>query len=93
MKKVNICGMPYTVKECEDHFDSDCHCGLIIYSECIIKINKNMHEEMKKATLCHEIMHGILLNIGREDLSNDENFVTALGNAIYASFEVKEVEK
>lgn len=93
MRKVNICGMPYTVKECEDHFDSDCHCGLIIYSECLIKINKNMHEEMKKATLCHEIMHGILLNIGREDLSNDENFVTALGNAIYASFEVKEVEK
>ena len=93
MKKVNICGMPYTVKECEDHFDSDCHCGLIIHSECLIKINKNMHEEMKKATLCHEIMHGILLNIGREDLSNDENFVTALGNAIYASFEVKEVEK
>lgn len=93
MKKVNICGIPYTVKECEDHFDSDCHCGLIIYSECIIKINKNMHEEMKKATLCHEIMHGILLNIGREDLSNDENFVTALGNAIYASFDVKEVEK
>ncbi len=93
MKKVNICGMPYTVKECEDHFDSDCHCGLIIYSECLIKINKNMHEEMKKATLCHEIMHGILLNIGREDLSNDENFVTALGNAVYATFEVKEVEK
>ena len=93
MKKVNICGMPYTVKECEDHFDSDCHCGLIIYSECLIKINKNMHKEMKKATLCHEIMHGILLNIGREDLSNDENFVTALGNAVYATFEVKEVEK
>lgn len=93
MKKVNICGMPYTVKECEDHFDSDCHCGLIIYSECLIKINKNMHEEMKKATLCHEIMHGILLNIGREDLSNDENFVTALGNAVYATFDVKEVEK
>jgi len=93
MKKVNICGMPYTVKECEDHFDSDCHCGLIIYSECLIKINKNMHEEMKKATLCHEIMHGILLNIGREDLSDDENFVTAIGNAVYATFEVKEVEK
>lgn len=93
MRKVNICGIPYTVKECEDHFDSDCHCGLIIYSECLIKINKNMHEEMKKATLCHEIMHGILLNIGREDLSNDENFVTALGNAVYATFEVKEVEK
>lgn len=93
MKKVNICGIPYTVKECEDHFDSDCHCGLIIYSECLIKINKNMHEEMKKATLCHEIMHGILLNIGREDLSNDENFVTALGNAVYATFDVKEVEK
>ena len=93
MKKVNICGIPYTVKECEDHFDSDCHCGLIIYSECLIKINKNMHEEMKKATLCHEIMHGILLNIGREDLSNDENFVTAIGNAVYATFDVKEVEK
>ena len=92
MKKVNICGMPYTVKECEDHFDSDCHCGLIIYSECLIKINKNMHEEMKKATLCHEIMHGILTHMGRQSLSNDEEFVQGLANAIYQTFNIKGVK-
>ena len=67
--------------------------GQIRYMECQIALAAESSHEYKCLSLWHEIMHGILLNIGREDLSNDENFVTVLGNAIYASFEVKEVEK
>ena len=34
--------------------------------------------------------HGILMHLGYDDLSNDEHFVQAIGNAIYQGFTVKE---
>ena len=78
---VNICGVPHTVVEKEDSFDTDSHFGQIDYCKAEIRINKNMPKEMKAETICHEMMHGILVHIGRTDLSNDETFVQALGNA------------
>ena len=48
-----------------------------------------MHSEVKEETLCHEMVHGILTHMGYDNLSNDERFVQALGNAIYQGFEVK----
>ena len=56
---VNICGLPHKVIEKEDNFDIDCHFGQIDYKKCEIKINKDMTEEVKKETICHEIVHGI----------------------------------
>ena len=88
---VNICGIPHTVIEKEDSFDVDSHFGQIDYRKAEIIINKDMPKEMKAETLCHEIVHGILVHIGRQDLSNDETFVQALGNAINQSFEVRRV--
>ena len=80
--KVNICGIEHEVKECTDYFNGDLHLGQIDYGECVIK--------MKQETLCHEMTHGILMHLGYDDLSNDEHFVQALGNAIYQGFTVKE---
>lgn len=88
--KVNICGIEHTVIECEDNFDTETHMGVIDYAHAVIRINKDMSDQLKKATICHEILHGMLVHIGREDLSEDEQLVTALGNAINNSFEVKE---
>lgn len=65
--KVNICGIPHDVVEVEDTFNVDCHMGMIEYKDCLIKINKNMADAMKKETLCHEMIHGILVHIGRQD--------------------------
>lgn len=89
--KVNICGIEHSVIECEDNFNTDTHMGQIDYGSCVIKINKNMPYQLKVATLCHEILHGMLVHIGREDLSNDEQLVIALGNAINNSFKIKEM--
>lgn len=52
---VNICGMPHKVVECEDRFNSDCHFGMIDHLTCEIRINKDMTENNKKETLCHEM--------------------------------------
>ena len=90
--KVNICGIPYEVKFCEDAFDADVHFGQIEYKTAKILINEELTEEMKAETLCHEIVHGILVHIGRSDLGVDETFVQMLGNAINQTFVVKEVQ-
>lgn len=84
--KVNICGIQHTIIECDDHFDVDTHMGMIDYNKAEIRINKASAQPIKDATICHEVLHGLLVHIGREDLSTDEPFVTALGNAINGAF-------
>lgn len=85
--KVNICGIPYTIKYEDDHFDCDAkHFGQVDLLIGEIVINKNASEEIKKETLCHEILHAMLVHIGRNDLSNDEVLVQSLGNAISQTF-------
>ena len=91
--KVNICGIPHKVIECEDKFDCDCHFGMIDYKTCEIRINKDMSEESKKETLCHEMVHGMLIHLGYTNYSSDEQFVQALSSAIYQGFEVKVINE
>lgn len=86
MATVSICGIPHTIELHENPFDADLHFGQIDYGTATIKLNKNVHPEIQAETLCHEILHGMLVHIGRDDLSDDEQLVTALGNAIYQSF-------
>lgn len=89
---VNICGISHKVIECEDRFDMDTHCGLIDYVNAEIKINKNMNDEIKKETIMHEMLHGMLAHLGYEQ-AEDEQFVNALSNAMYQGFEIKEIKK
>lgn len=86
---VNICGMPYKVIECEDNFNTDTHFGQIDYKVCEIRINKDMTEENKKETICHEMIHGIFVHLGYNGYAQDEQLVQALGNAIYQGFNIK----
>ena len=74
--KIRICGLLHTVIECEDKFNADAtHYGQIDHKNCEIRINKDMSEENKKETLCHEIMHGIFVHLGYNDYANDEQLV------------------
>lgn len=91
--KINICGINHTVVECEDKFDIDCHFGQIDYKKCEIRINKDTTKDIKDEVLCHEIVHGMLVHLGYGNLSNDEQFVQALGNAIHQSFNVKYIKE
>ena len=90
--KVNICGLPHEVVEVEDKFNVDCHMGMIEYKDLKIKINKDMPDEAKSETLCHEMVHGMLVHLGYGELANDEQFVQAFGNAIYQGFSVKDFQ-
>jgi len=90
--KVNICGVPHKVVEYEDKFDVDCHYGQIDYKDCEIRINRDMAEDIKAETICHEMIHGIFVHLGYNDYANDEQLVQALGNAIYQGFYIREMD-
>ena len=48
-----------------------------------------MAKDFKNETICHEMIHGILVHLGYNDYSNDEQFVQALANAINQGFIIK----
>lgn len=88
MKRVTICGIPHTIEYVNDNFNTDLHLGHIDYATAKIRINNNASSEIQHEALCHEILHAMLVHIGRDDLSIDETFVQSLGNAISRTFSV-----
>lgn len=86
---VNICGIPYTVTEYSDSFDLDAHFGQVDFKHAEIRLNKDLSEAVKREALTHEIVHAVLVHIGRADLSNDETFVQSFANAINQTFVIK----
>lgn len=90
--KVNICGVPHEVIKTEDKFDIDTHFGMIDHVRSVILLNEKLKGEAEKETLCHEMVHGMLLHLGYSELCNDETLVQGLGNAIMQGFEIKEIK-
>lgn len=88
--KVTICGIPHSVKLYEDHFDTDTHFGQINYAKAEIRISKDVTPELQEQALFHEMLHGMLVLIGRNEEAADEQFVQALSMAMYQSFKTRE---
>lgn len=89
-EKIVICGVPFKVIVCQDSFDMDSHFGQINYITGEIRINEKASPELQEETLCHEWLHGALVQLGFNDETADEHLVTALANAIYQTFTLKE---
>lgn len=91
--KVNICGITYKVIDRADSFDIDTHFGQIDFRKAIIKINKDLDSQVKKESICHEVLHGILVHLGYDDISSDEKFVNAVSNGICQAFSIIDIEE
>lgn len=92
MNQITICGIPYKIVPTKDVFDVDTHLGQINYITGEIRVNEKLQGEILYETLAHEIVHGILMYLGYEKESQDEQFVQALGNAINQTFTIKGME-
>ena len=91
--QVNICGILYDVVERKDNFNVDMHFGQIDYAKAEILVNQDMAGALKKETICHEMVHGILVHLGYNEQANDEQFVQAMANAICQGFDIIEINK
>lgn len=78
---VRIGGAEYTVHEVRDLCSGKTDLnGWIKYNESEIHIEEGMGDQMKRATLWHEVVHGILEHAGHSDHSEEQ--VIALGYGI-----------
>ena len=91
--QVNICGILHDVVERQDNFNIDMHLGQIDYTKAEILVNQDLAGALRKETICHEMVHGILVHLGYTELANDEQFVQALANAICQGFDIIEINK
>ena len=89
---VYICGIPHKVVEVDDGFDAG-NFGEIEYKTATIRINKDITPELKEQTLCHEIVHGILMHLGENELCQNEHFVQIMANEIMKTFGTSNVWK
>ena len=92
---VNICGVPHKVIEVTEIEKGDPKriMGDITYADAEIRILKSMPPKLKRQTIIHEMVHGMLFHIGETKLCSDEGFVQRLAMAISQSFEIVEKQK
>lgn len=87
---VDVCGLPFLVKEIESNGRGDPSMGRSDSKLATITINKEMPKELKDSTLIHEWLHSVLDSTGFGDVSNNENLICVLQNELYrAGFRIK----
>jgi Zn-dependent peptidase ImmA (M78 family) len=86
--KVKISGIDYDISIAENrkaNDDGDILMGEIVYHQASIYINEDLNEQLKEATLLHEIVHGILYHMGSE-MNDNEKFVEGLSSGLHQVF-------
>lgn len=89
---INICGIPFVIKEVDEipaEIKGEIVHGEISHSRAEILLRKSLPNELKRLALIHEWVHGVLVMIGRADLSDDEMLVQNIALAIYNAFDVR----
>lgn len=83
IKKIKIMATEYEVEEVEQIDKYERLLGQINYEEQKIQVDRSISEDMKKETLIHEILHGILEKLGYVDLNEDEQKVHSIASTMY----------
>lgn len=81
--KINISGISFEVKEYEQSSRVDMTMGRCDITTATINVSKMLNEEMKKNTIIHEWIHGVLDMNGFGEESNSEKLVNCLANELY----------
>ena len=84
---VSVCGVNYKI-EYVDVIDESCEGivhGEIDYTKGIIRIKNGLPKDIERQVIIHEIVHGILFNVGKSKMTEDEEFVQLLAVGIFTS--------
>ena len=67
--QVEILGVNYEIKELDIIDENPNVLGQIVYQKQEIQIKKSLLKDMKNSTIIHEIVHGILIHSGKQELN------------------------
>lgn len=82
-EKVAILGLDYKVEVVEVVDGQEALWGKIDYENLSIRIDASLSDARKQQTLLHEILHGILEELGYRKLNEDENAVQGIAAVLY----------
>jgi hypothetical protein len=83
LKKINILGLTYEIREVEVVNRGIPRAGEIDFLEQVIKIDKTLSEDRRQIALLHEIIHGICEQLQFEDVVNNEQVVQGIAVALH----------
>jgi hypothetical protein len=86
--KVKISGIEYEIAITENRKANDAGdilLGEIVYHDATIYINEEQNEQLREATLLHEIVHGILYHMGSE-MNDNEKFIEGFSSGLHQVF-------
>lgn len=82
--KVNIGSVQYDLKMKDKIFeDGQRFRGTLEECKWLIEISKEFPKQAREQTFWHEVVHGILYEIGEQELNADEGFVDAFAKQLY----------
>ena len=84
--QINIMGLDYDILEVDVIERGTNICGQIDHIEQVIKIGKDLKCDRKEQTLVHEVVHGILEQLGYMELHDNEQLVQSLAVALHQTF-------
>lgn len=83
LRSVRIGGMDYAVEYVQDlHDDTGKLDGRIHHGRTTIQLDAGMSDQGMDQALLHELVHGILTQLGKQKISRDEGLVDALAYSI-----------
>jgi len=92
MKQVKVGAVPFTVTDVPIVDGDKNILGQTDHALCTIELKEDMPQALRKQTLLHELVHAWLQMISEDDLTGNEQFVSALAMAMFDSVEVVEQE-
>lgn len=86
MRKINILGIEYTIKEVTVVDKTEPKKGEINFLTNEIRIDESMPVSLKNQTLMHEILHAVFDLLGYQELAEDEEKVQGIATALHQIF-------
>ena len=87
-KKINICGIEYTVNYIEPNSREDTFMGRSDLQKALMTINSTMAEDVQKQTLIHEWLHAVLMNYSLDENENEILVQTLASELFRNGFEI-----
>ncbi len=87
--RVCILGLDFAVEVVDEVSHETASDGEIDPTEQVIRIYSGLAPDKARQTFLHELMHGILQQLGRSDLSEDECLVQGLAIALHQAIPVQ----
>ena len=82
-KEIKILGLTYKIEEVAVVNKTEALWGQIDHQEQVIKIDADMSDERKGQTFMHELLHGVLAELGYDELNENENAVQSISATLY----------